>query len=1522
MGILQEPGRRGSSPCGRGKRLGWLGVALIGGLGMTWGIIGGWAGQSVDARGTTPQKLPSGNPWWHEPDLAGLSAMSRELQGASAAAGGTRRILRLETALLSRSLSSATNEMFRTTGEQGLELPMPLPDGQMVTFRIEESSILAPSLAARYPEIRTFTGQAVNYPGGTMRCDLTPQGFHATMLLPEGTVTIQPLTPNAPGDLYLIYTGLPPGLTEEDLATIHCDLPEAAEGAIPQIPEWQQNAPLVPEFRIGGILRVFRLAIATTWEYANAYGAGTNAGTVASIVTWLNGVNLIYERELSIRLQLVDEPSMLFTSEQGYSATTDPFANGSTLSMLNELGPVMRSLSDNAYDVGHVLGTGGGGVAYLGVACANVGAGGGPPKGLGVTLLSGPIGNTTGVKVWAHELGHQFGAYHSFNGTTGNCNASNRAANSAYESGAGSTIMSYAGICSGDNITAANEFDLRFHGKSLQQILSLVEGRARCFRALNTTNSPPTVTAGNSFTIPRLTPFSLTAIANDSDPGDADNLTYTWEQVDAGGTLYGNPSYHDDQDPITTTRPTFRPFPPTTLPTRIFPQLTHILESANLAPEMTGNLRTAESLPRVSRNLQFGVTVRDNRSGGGGIAHETVRLTVAGEAGPFRVLSPNTAVTWTGGSRQQVTWEVSETNRSPVNCSQVKILLSTDGGRTFPTVLHHATPNDGSETITLPAGMSTTEARLQVEAVGNIFFDISDVDFTLLPGVAPVRPTIEHVAWTPSPPQAGQVLQATLRGTGFVIDETRLLVCESGTTNCTAQPRERVTVASPTRLELRSLILSAGSWEIYVQTPTGDSNRTAPVRLQATTPSFPTITRLAWTPVTPSATQPFSGVVTGTNFVPEGTRVYFCSNGSNRCTLHASSGVVVPDTTTVRLSGVILGSGAWQVIVETAAGASGRSTPFSVLEDAPSPPPTLTGATWTPLAPLANQPFSGVLTGNHLVMGATQVFFCPAGSTECQEQPASAVSVSGTTSLSVTGVLLTQGNWQAHVQTPAGTSNQTAILTVTVPPATSPTITQATWSPASPLAEEPFSGTLIGTNFAPGSSRLQFCRTGTDQCLTQPLRTLQVLSSTRVTVTEVRLAAGDWQAQLQSSGRLSNRSASFRVQGKEQSAPTVTGYQWNPTVPLANQPFTGKVTGTGFAAGLTRLHFCPVRTDACLSVGATLVDPTQLEVGPVTLASGQWDLQVETPGGTSPRTPPFSVQPPPPLLPTLLSFASSVFQPIASQPFAGTLQGTGFIPGSTEILFCRPDSNDCLSQPVGSMTSTTATLDRIVLSEGRWQVQVRTPVGLSNRTAPFSVAPRSAEQSPPTILSYTWNPDRPLANQPFTGTITGTGFVPGATQLYFCVAGTDNCTPHPLERTITTQENSLQVTHLVLPSANWEFFLQTPRGSSHRSASFPVTEPPSFPPVISAFLWRPATPRANTTFEGVLIGSHFEVGATRVFFCVNLTNTCTEVPAEKVIVNNPTSVTLSDLILPRGTWQVYLQTSISRSNRSRSFVVM
>jgi hypothetical protein len=136
--------------------------------------------------------------------------------------------------------------------------------------------------------------------------------------------------------------------------------------------------------------------------------------------------------------------------------------------------------------------------------------------------------------------------------------------------------------------------------------------------------------------------------------------------------------------------------------------------------------------------MNFRVTARDNRAGGGGTISDAMVLNVRSDAGPFAVTQPNTNVTWPGGSMQTVTWNVANTTAAPIGAANVKLSLSTDGGNSFPTVLVASTPNDGSEVVTIPAGATNT-ARIKVEAVGNVFFDVSDANFRIgTPHHAPV----------------------------------------------------------------------------------------------------------------------------------------------------------------------------------------------------------------------------------------------------------------------------------------------------------------------------------------------------------------------------------------------------------------------------------------------------------------------------------------------------------------------------------------------------------------------------------------------------------------------------------------------------------------------------------------------------------------------------------------------------------------------------------------------------------------
>lgn len=459
-------------------------------------------------------------------------------------------------------------------------------------------------------------------------------------------------------------------------------------------------------------------------------------GGLAAVTTWLNAANAIYERELAVRFVLVaNNANVIYTDP-----ATDPYPspNESIGMMIGVRNDLPAKIGVDNYDIGHVLGVGIGGRAFIGVVCSNspdFGGGPGAIKGGGVTMVSAtaPAGNAFDLGVFCHELGHQCGADHAFNGTTRDGCRRNRNPATAWEVGSGSTIMAYPGVCEADNIVT--NFDLRFNAGSLGQMLTYLAagGGADCVSLAATGNTPPVVSVGPPLTIPRNTPFQLTAAGSDAD-GDA--LTYTWEQCDAAGDFI-NPPYGDQpNDPPSTTRPLFRHYPPTASPTRFFPSLPYILNHANAPPPVMNGLQTGENLPSVTRTMRFRVTARDNRAGGGGVTQAELTVNVVGTAGPFQV--NNIAGVWPAGSQQTVSWAVAGTNQPPINCSAVNIALSYDGGNTFVTVAA-GIPNTGTATITVPPEAPTTvRARLKVEAAngagvtgGDAFFDITDADFAI-----------------------------------------------------------------------------------------------------------------------------------------------------------------------------------------------------------------------------------------------------------------------------------------------------------------------------------------------------------------------------------------------------------------------------------------------------------------------------------------------------------------------------------------------------------------------------------------------------------------------------------------------------------------------------------------------------------------------------------------------------------------------------------------------------------------------
>jgi hypothetical protein len=424
---------------------------------------------------------------------------------------------------------------------------------------------------------------------------------------------------------------------------------------------------------------------------------------VAAMTISVNRINAVIERDLSITLQMIDNTDIIF-----FDPVRDELDNGNNGALLNQARDLIRdTIGIENYDIAHIFNTAGGGVAYLGVSCE-------VNNNSGVSGDANPEGQVFEF-IFAHELGHQLGSPHSFNANGGNC-GSNRSGSNAYEPGSGSTIMAYPGLCGNQNLPIGyGRGDMYYHQGSLAFMWNQIEGSGACpTDQVVTGNSPVTVDAGNDFIIPQGTPYKLTGSSDDAD--GTETHTYTWEQMDLGPA--GAPTETTLQGPLV------RSFPGTTNPTRYIPNLPELA----LSPGSTD----WEKLVTVDRDINFRLTVRDNDSRGGQTSFDAMTVSVTTAAGPFVVTSQQEAnqVVWAPGSTQTITWDVAGTDANGINETSVNILLSTDGGLTYDTVLASNIPNDGSYDILVP-NISEPQCRLMVESVNNIFFNINDANFAI-----------------------------------------------------------------------------------------------------------------------------------------------------------------------------------------------------------------------------------------------------------------------------------------------------------------------------------------------------------------------------------------------------------------------------------------------------------------------------------------------------------------------------------------------------------------------------------------------------------------------------------------------------------------------------------------------------------------------------------------------------------------------------------------------------------------------
>jgi subtilisin-like proprotein convertase family protein len=574
-----------------------------------------------------------------------------------------------------------------------------LPDGSVNRFKMMEYNIMEPALKAQFPEIRTFYGLSVTNPHRSIIADFTSNGFKAMISEAGKSKVFIDNYQFGDNEIKVVYYKHFNSRNENWFCGVKGN--ERADNT---------NGDFQGRSMIGNCeLREYRMAISTTGEYTDFHVPGnvppalpdsnaTNLALVHSaVVTSLNRVNGVFMEDFAIRGILVANNNTLYF----FNPATDGFTNSNGSTLLNENQTKQQTRIGNAnYDFGHIFSTGGGGVAQLGSVCNSSG------KSRGVTGSAAPIGDPFDIDYVAHEMGHQLNGNHTQNN---NCQ---RNSATAMEPGSASSIMGYAGICTPN---VQNNSDAYFHAINVQEtklFLANVSTGGSCGTVMSSfVNTPPVITAQPNYRIPKSTPFALTL--NATDP-QGNPIKYVWDQMDnAVATM----------PPVSTNTggPTFRSISPSTSPTRYFPPLANILN---------GTSDQWYVLPSVARTMNFRGVARDFTGLAGCNSEINVQVVTDGVAGPFEVTSQADESTWDVGSTQTITWNVAGTTGNGINCQLVDILMSTDGGNTYPISLASSVFNSGNKIINVPSNTTTT-GRIMVKSVGNVFFDVNDAAITV-----------------------------------------------------------------------------------------------------------------------------------------------------------------------------------------------------------------------------------------------------------------------------------------------------------------------------------------------------------------------------------------------------------------------------------------------------------------------------------------------------------------------------------------------------------------------------------------------------------------------------------------------------------------------------------------------------------------------------------------------------------------------------------------------------------------------
>ncbi len=643
------------------------------------------------------------------------------------------KVFTLDLSVLNAQLSMAPMD---SSTDSNVIVSFPNPDGGQDSYKIFEIDIMEQALANNYPTIKSYIGKGIIDKTQAIRFSITPLGFDAvTNSGKVGSFLIKKHRSNSLIN-YVVYRHFrAPGnaiyYRNSNFSAANSDFDCGFSNEKSHFNKLK-TLPKTNQKNADGKLRVYRLAVATTVEFTNviAAQAGMSSGTtaqkkgvlIASLVHLITRLNCDWERDLSVRMKLVaNQEAIIFTD-------TDNFTNGNKFTLLNESNQITPIIGNANFDIGHVMATGGAGVASLGAIRYS------DTKTRGVTEYDGlqGVNNDKFSNNFAHEMGHFLGAKHTYS----NSDCSSLDSSTHIEPYAGNTYLSYNRLCAGlavDSDGWQPISDPFYHTASINEIQNAI-AESNTGTLININILPPIVNAGLDYTIPKDTPYVLKASVTNS---NSDGYTYSWEGLDIG--------VQPETSATATSGPNFKFNQPTESPNRYMPKLEKVI---------AGEINTRmERLSSVSRVQNFAVTVRDNAViQGSNVRRDDMVLTINANAGPFVVTSQNSVgITWAGNSSQTITWNVAGTNANNINTTLVNLLLSTDKGLTFAITLLANTPNDGSQLVIIPNNINSLDCRLMVQSVGNLFYAVNTTKFAIAPNLANNDFEFKNFALFPNP---------------------------------------------------------------------------------------------------------------------------------------------------------------------------------------------------------------------------------------------------------------------------------------------------------------------------------------------------------------------------------------------------------------------------------------------------------------------------------------------------------------------------------------------------------------------------------------------------------------------------------------------------------------------------------------------------------------------------------------------------------------------------------------------------